>query len=231
METNTNRQVKDGLALFCDPVLFATRILGLKLWRSQREILRAIRKHSRTAIKSSHGTGKTFTLAIAVLWWLTRYEHGIVLTTSPTFRQVKTQLWAEIRRLASRSRFAFPKLKTTVLKLRGDENFAMGLSTHQAENFQGYHGKQVLIIADEAPGIQPEIWDAVEGIMAGGKVHIVLAGNPTVASGKFFDAFNRERGVWECFTIDAFDSPNLVGVMLEQLLQMDTREGGPLDQT
>ncbi len=230
MTAETQARPRNGRILFRDPVLFARHILGVQLWARQREILRAIRKHRRTAIKASHGTGKTFTLAIAVLWWLTRHEHGLVLTTSPTFRQVKTQLWTEIRRLAARSRFAFPKLKTTALKLRSVENFAMGRSTHQAESFQGYHGKQVLIIADEAPGIQPEIWDAVEGIMAGGKVHIVMAGNPTTPSGKFFDAFNRERGVWKCFTIDAFDSPNLAGLTLEQLLRMDSSEGGPLDE-
>ena len=230
MLEDAKRQAEDSRILFHDPVLFAKHILGVKLWDRQRQILRAIRKDNRTAVKASHGTGKTFTLAIAVLWWLTRYENGIVLTTSPTFRQVKTQLWAEIRRVASRSRCAFPKLKTTALKLRGEENFAIGLSTHQAENFQGYHGKQVLIVADEAPGIQEEIWDAVEGVMAGGKVHLVLAGNPTCASGKFFDAFNRERSVWQCFTIDAFASPNLAGLAIDDLLQMDPAEGGPLDK-
>jgi hypothetical protein len=45
-----------------------------------------------------------------------------------------------------------------------------------------------------------------------------------------FDAFSGERGLWKCFTIDAFDSPNLQGLSLEQLLQLDPAEGGPLDQ-
>jgi hypothetical protein len=120
-------------------------------------------------------------------------------------------------------------LKTTELKFRGDDNFALGLSTNQVENFQGYHGKHVLIIVDEAPGIAAEIWDAIAGAMAGGKVHLVIAGNPIVPSGSFYDAFNRERGLWNCITIDAFDSPNLKGITLEQLLQMDAAPGGPLD--
>jgi hypothetical protein len=47
---------------------------------------------------------------------------------------------------------------------------------------------------------------------------------------KFRDAFNRERGLWNCITIDAFDSPNLKSLTLEQLLQMDPATGGPLDQ-
>ncbi|MGO9057290.1 MAG: hypothetical protein ACLQU2_07880 [Candidatus Binataceae bacterium] len=181
-------------------------------------------------MKACHGVGKTFSLAVATLWWLARYHDGIVLTTSPTQRQVRTQLWSEIHRLVERAKVPYPKLKTTELKFRDDDNFAMGFSTNQAENFQGYHGKHVLIIADEAPGIESGIWDAVAGIMAGGKVHVVMAGNPTIASGAFFDAFTKERGLWNCFTIDAFDSPNLTGLTLEQLLRLDNADGGPLDR-
>ncbi len=180
-------------------------------------------------MKACHGIGKTFTLAVAALWWLARYREGIVLTTSPTQRQVRTQLWSEIRRAVERARVPYPKLKTTEFKFRDDNNFAIGFSTNLAENFQGYHGKYVLIIADEAPGIQSGIWDAVAGTMAGGTVHIVMAGNPTIPSGAFYDAFTKDCGLWNCLTIDPFDSPNLHGLDLEQLLRLDPAEGGPLD--
>jgi hypothetical protein len=213
-----------------DPVLFATHILGIDLWPREMEILRSIKTHRRTAVKACHGVGKTFTLAVATLWWLARYREGIVLTTSPTQRQVRTQLWTEIHRLVERAKVPYPKLKTTELKFRDDHNFAIGFSTNQAENFQGYHGKYVLIIADEAPGIESGIWDAVAGTMAGGTVHIVMAGNPTIPSGAFYDAFTNERALWNCFTISALDSPNLQGLSLEQILPMDPVEGGPLDQ-
>src|SRR6202050_377561 len=204
-----------------DPVLFAAHVLGVDLWEREAEILRSIKTHRRTAVKACHGVGKTFTIAVAALWWLARYPEGIVLTTSPTQRQVRTQLWSEIHRLVDRAKAPYPKLKTTELKFRDDNNFALGFSTNQTENFQGYHGKYVLIIADEAPGIDSGIWDAVAGTMAGGVVHIVMAGNPTVPSGAFYDAFTRERGLWSCHTISVFDSPNLKGTTLEQLLEMD----------
>ncbi|MFZ0678106.1 hypothetical protein [Candidatus Binatus sp.] len=213
-----------------DPALFATHVLGVDLWQREAEILRSIKTHRRTAVKACHGVGKTFTLAAAALWWLARYPEGIVLTTSPTQRQVRTQLWSEIHRAVERAKVPYPKLKTTELKFRDENNFAIGFSTNQSENFQGYHWKYVLIIADEAPGIDSGIWDAVAGTMAGGVVHIVMAGNPTVPSGAFFDAFVKERSLWNCFTIGAFDSPNLKGITLEQLLEMDPAEGGPLDQ-
>lgn len=213
-----------------DSVLFATHVLGAQLWEGQVEILRSIQKFRRTAIRSCHGVGKTYALAVAVLWWLARYPDGIVLTTSSTFRQVKTQLWSEIHRLIAQAKVHYPELKNTELRLRDDSNFALGFSTDRAANFQGYHGKHVLIIADEAPGIESGIWDAIAGTMAGGKVHIVMAGNPTLPSGAFYDAFTRERELWNCIRIDAFDSPNLKGIGLDELLRMDPTEGGPLDQ-
>jgi phage terminase large subunit len=213
-----------------DPVLFATQVLGTTLWEGQVEILRSIEKYPRTAVKACHAAGKTYALAIATLWWLARFEDGIVLITSPTQRQVRTQLWSEIHRLVARARILFPESNSTELKFRGDSNFAIGFSTDQAENFQGYHGKNVLIIADEAPGIESGIWDAVAGTMAGGQVHLVMSGNPVTPSGAFFDAFTRDRSLWNCITIDAFDTPNLKGLRLENLLEFDPTEGGPLDQ-
>jgi hypothetical protein len=212
-----------------DPVLFASHVLGVDLWAREVESAQTIKSHRRTAIKACHAVGKTFTLAVSALWWLARYPEGIVLTTSSTLRQVRTQLWFEIHRLVERAKVPFPKLKTTELKFRDDNNFALGFSTDQAENFQGFHGKQVLIIADEAPGIEPGIFDAIAGTMAGGRVHTVMAGNPTIPSGPFFDAFTKDCGLWKCLSIDAFDSPNLKGLNLEQLLAMDPAEGGPLD--
>lgn len=66
--------------------------------------------------------------------------------------------------------------------------------------------------------------------MSGGKVHIVTAGNPTVSSGAFYDAFHDNRGLWNCITLDVFDTPNLRGLTIEDLLKMDPQPGGPLDQ-
>jgi hypothetical protein len=219
-----------AMSLFRDPVLFARRVLGVHLWEREVEILRSVERHRRTAIKAAHGLGKTFTLAVMSLWWLARHHEGIVLTTSPTLRQVKTQLWAEIHRLVARARIPYPDLNQTELKLRGEDNFALGFSTNQGERFQGFHGKSVLMIVDEAPGIDASIWDPIAGTMAGGKVHMIMAGNPTVPAGAFYDAFTRDRTLWSCITIDAFNSPNLKGLSLEQLLEMEPTDGGPLDQ-
>ena len=118
MKTKNDQELSAEQKLFVrkvvsDPALFATHVLGVDLWQREAEILRSIKTHRRTAVKACHGVGKTFTLAGAALWWLARYPEGIVLTTSPTQRQVRTQLWSEIHRAVERAKVPYPKLKTT----------------------------------------------------------------------------------------------------------------------
>jgi len=59
---------------------------------------------------------------------------------------------------------------------------AIGLSSNEGVRFQGWHGK-ILVVIDEAPGVRPDIYEAIEGIRAGGDVRILALGNPTLASG------------------------------------------------
>jgi hypothetical protein len=55
-------------------------------------------------------------------------------------------------------------------------------------------------------------------------VHVLALGNPTIASGPFYDAFATNRDGWQTFTISAFDSPNLAGLTLEELLALPDAE-------
>ena len=82
----------------------------------------------------------------------------------------------------------------------------------------------MLIILDEAPGILPQIYEAIEGIRAGGDVRVLALGNPIISSGPFYDAFSGNREGWNQITISAFDTPNLEGVTLDQLLKMSEEE-------
>jgi phage terminase large subunit len=228
--------------IVADPVLFAERILGVELWSAEVDMLRSIERNRRTAIKACHGVGKSFCLAIATLWWLARWEDGMVLTTAPTERTVTTlTIWKEIHGLAAKSKIPFPKSNVGSMWLRDREkypdNFALALTANRPENFQGGHSKHLLIVADEAPGIQSGIWDAIAGSLTGTDTRIVMAGNPTIPLGAFYDAFHRERGMWNCITMGVFDTPNLQGFGpdwrrgIQQLLNLDRRPGGPLDET
>jgi len=131
-----------------DPVRFCHGLLRQDLWPLQEAILRAVASRSRVAVKACHASGKTFVAAVAVLWFVTRYRDGIVVTTAPTWTQVEKLLWGEIHRAVQSSRIAFPQLSKTELRI-GAGNYALGLSTNEGVRFQGFHGR-VLIVVDEA---------------------------------------------------------------------------------
>ena len=225
MQKNTltkNEQVRFS-RMFSEPVRFSCGVLGHDPWSMQRKIMRAIANHKKVAVKACHASSKTFTAADIVLWWTCYYRKGIVITTAPTWTQVEKILWKEIHTAAKRdSRVKFPPLNKTEIPIDKD-NYAIGISTNEGVRFQGWHG-QVLIVLDEAPGIQSDIWDSLEGMRAGGDVRILALGNPTIIGGPFYDVFRRNLKGWTPFTISAFDTPNLRGLTLEDVLSHDQED-------
>lgn len=209
MKTETVSKLR---AIIQDPVRYSKRLMQADLWEGQHWILRSIMQRGRTAVKACHASGKTFAAALAVLWWITRYPDGIAVTTAPTWLQVEKLLWGDIHKALAKSRIAYPTANLTELTL-GEGNYALGISTNESERFQGFHGMRVLMVLDEAPGVRNPIYDAIEGIRAGGDVRVLALGNPVIASGPFHEAFTTQRESWRTKTISAFDTPNLAPLM------------------
>jgi|GEM_PF-382368 len=212
---------------------FAASSLHHDHWEKPNAILDSIAVNRKTAVKSCHASGKTFLSADAVLWWISRWDSAIAISTAPTWKQVQHLLWGEIRSSVRKGIYGIPSsgLTSTQLKL-SDKNYALGISTNEGVNFQGFHSDHILFVLDEAPGVDPAIWDAIEGAAAGGHVAILAIGNPIVPSGTFYDAFNAKRHLWNRFTISAFDTPNLQGVsytFTDPILQREVTLGSGKD--
>ncbi len=192
-----------------DPVEFQKHQLCRTLWQKQKEILWSVYNNPLTSVKGCHASGKTFAAAGLPPWWLVRHRTGKVFTTAPTLRQVKS-FWKDVAvaRLGGPVKQILPEPTSTGLEI-GPDRYAFGASSSAGVNIQGLHGSDVLIIADEAPGIESDIWDAIEGIRAGGNVHVLELGNPVIPSGHFYDSFTRNRSIYHCISISAFDTPNL----------------------
>ncbi len=84
-----------------------------------------------------------------------------------------------------------------------------GFTAREAEAVAGMSGRNLLYIVDEASGIKPEIFEAIEGNRAGG-ARIVLFSNPTRTSGEFYDAFNSKARFYSLHTISSEETPNVV---------------------
>lgn len=206
-----NNLAKIALTARAHPEFFVSAVLGSHLWSKQAEILNAVRDHRRVAVRSGHGTGKTKCAAFAALWFLMSYPQSRVITTAPTWSQVEQLLWREIRAEHTNARIPLGGvLSSTKLEL-GPEWVAMGLSTDVPERFQGHHAEHLLLIVDEASGVDEAVYIAGEGFLTSANARILLIGNPTRNSGQFYRAFHSERDTWHRLSISAFDSPTFTG--------------------
>lgn len=221
-----------------DPVLFARQVLKHETWSKQEEIHRALVSHSLVAVKGCHASTKTFTAAEHIVYFLSKAfvegKDAIAVTLGPTARQVRINVWKELRKnlVGSLINFREPNQMEWTLD---EKIYAIGFGVTAdtgggATRLHGIQADRKLIIVDEAPGIALDIWDALDGLRAGGDVTIAALGNPIVPGGKFYEIFTMLSEKWKCITIDAFDSPNLKGITLEQLAAMPLHEGGPLDE-
>lgn len=203
-------QLQPHLMVQENPEWFVQNILGNRLWKKQKEILNAVWKHKRVAIRSCHASGKTFTASNVVLTFLAAFPESAVITTAPTARQVEHVLWREIRGMVANSKYPLADKEPLKTKWELAENwFALGLSVNQPEAFQGFHNKHILFVVDEASGVADEIFEAIEGGLSGGTSKLLMIGNPTRNSGYFYEAFKQSNV--KKIRISAFDTPNLEG--------------------
>lgn len=196
-------QCKDIVAKWqASPIVRHYSFSDKRLWAKQEEVLWAVRKHKRTAVKSCNSAGKTFVAADVALDWLITRPSSIVVTTAPTFHQVETILWREIRHACFTAKIPIGATPLNTELKFSDKWYAVGISTDNPVNFQGKHSEtgNLLVIIDEASGITQEIWEMVDAL---NPAAVLAIGNPLEATGPFADAFQSD--LWHKITISAQD--------------------------
>lgn len=195
-----------------DPVGFVHRILGEETWSGQDRILQAVRDERHVAVQACFGPGKSWTAARLVCWWLSVWPEGsaFAVTTAPTFNQVRAILWQEIAR-AHAGRL--PGRLNQTEWLIGDRLVGLGrspkdtASTLASPAFQGIHAERVLAVIDEASGVSPSVFAAVEGFATTEGSRVLAIGNPDDPSGEFA----RRCARWHNIRLSAFDTPAFTG--------------------
>lgn len=195
-----------------DPAAFVAQALRIEPEPWQAEALAAIGSRDRLAVRSGHGVGKSAWLSWLILWWLLTRFPARVAVTAPTAHQLGDVLWGEIAKWHRRLPDALGaelNLKSERIELSAapNESFAAARTARrdQPEAFQGFHCEHMLFLADEASGIDDEIFEAGAGAMSTPGAKTVLTGNPTRNSGYFFDAFHRLRGRWWTLKVSSED--------------------------
>lgn len=195
-----------------DPVGWVQERLRQTVWSKQREILAAVRDHRRVAVRSGHGVGKSWTAALVVCWWLDTHPPGtaFVVSTAPTFSQVRAILWRYIRKHHRSGELAGRVNQTEWLI--DDELVGYGRkpADHDESGFQGIHARYVLVVLDEACGIPEQLWIAADALATGPDCRILAIGNPDNPASHFRKVCTPGSS-WHQISISAFDSPNLTG--------------------
>ena len=178
-----------------DPSYFNDVILQRgPMWSAQKKWSKAVVAYRQVCIESGNMTGKGWWVAGLILWYLWTRKESLVYVTGPGQTSLGAVLWKEVRRAVEGSRFwragllpavVSPGIKAspaTVVVRPGWQ--ALGFSTTSVERASGHHAKSLLVVCEEASGIEQEAWDAIESL---GYERLVAIGNPIRADGHFAD--------------------------------------------
>jgi hypothetical protein len=223
-----------------DPVAWAEDVLGVVLWSKQKEILRSIASNKRTAVKSCHSIGKSFTCGVAAAWWISTRDNCMVQSTAPTYSQVHAQLWEEIRKLhvkaglIGRTTQGDTWLKPMVVNGRVTD-VLVGEGKKPADtNIHGFHGTHrpdgVFAILDEGCGIATPLFTGAEAITTAGFDRQLTTGNPDDPNTEFGRIFREGGEQWNLITVSAFDTPLYTGEDKELLTWAAIKDRGNPDK-
>jgi len=197
---------------------------GIDPW--QREVLRDYGRGERLiSLRACHGPGKTAVIAWCIVHHNTCRFPQKTVATAPTRGQLFDALFAETVMWMGklpRPIFDLFEIKSDRIELKASkkESFfsARTARRESPEALQGVHAPHVLLVVDEASGVDEAIFEAAVGSMSGHNATTILASNPTKTSGFFFDTQNKLKkrgledtrsGTWKCYHIGQEDSPRV----------------------
>jgi hypothetical protein len=173
-----------------NPHLFNTVILGrAPYWTKQIEICEAVAQCKTVIVPTGNSVGKSYCAAGLILWWVYTRPGSLVVTTAPSQTLLGTVLFKEIRRAKATSLIPLPgritdspTVSPQMLAVDGTGWGVLGIATRGVERLSGQHNPDLLVVVDEASGIEDEIWEALD---SQNPRKLVVFGNPLRAEGRF----------------------------------------------
>lgn len=206
---------------------------GPRKW--QREVLQALADHIaqnkgkidfdtfRLALSSGRGIGKSALVSWVVLWMMSTRIGSSVIVSANSESQLRSVTWAEITKWLSMSLNShwweisatrvmpakwIAELVERDLK-KGTRYWSLEGKLWSAENPDSYAGIHnadgVMVIFDEASGIDDAIWAVTSGFFTENTPHRfwLSFSNPRRNTGYFFECFHSKRAFWTTKIVDA----------------------------
>jgi phage terminase large subunit len=198
------------------PIAFVREVLLAEPDPWQIEALRLLaRGHTRISVKSGHGVGKTTFAAWSILWFIVTRLPFKCACTAPTSPQLFDVLWPELlkwfQRLPKPWQDTFAITADHITHKSDQESFVTARTSRpeQPEAMAGLHSQNILIVADEASGIDERVYEAASGSMSSAGAITILIGNPVRDSGYFWRTHTLEAHRWATLTVSSVNSPRV----------------------
>ena len=193
-----------------DPVGFVTEVLGDAgtPYSKQAEMLDALVHERRVSVVGANGSGKDWVAGRAMLWWLETRPEAKALTVGPTQRQVDEIVWQEMREAyAAATDVLSGRMFRSAYRI-DERRFALGFSTDNPLNIQGFHSEELLVVVTEAHAMPQLHMDAIKRLQPN---RLLLVGNALSRDGEFYASHHAKRNLYHRIAISAFDTPNFTG--------------------
>lgn len=184
-----------------------------EVWSKQAEILESVKVNRYTAVHSAHDMGKSFIASRAIAWWIATHPPGsaFVVSTAPSAAQVSAIMWREVTKIHRKAglvgqinRAGYPQWF-----IDGElVGYGRKPADYEQSAFQGIHAEHVLVIIDEACGVNQNLYDAVDSLVTNENARVLAIGNPDDPSSHFNKVCQPGSG-WNVVHLDGLRSPNI----------------------
>lgn len=209
------------------PVEFVVDIIGANPEPYQAEILEAVRDNGKVSVRSGHGTGKTALLAWTIIWYLITRPYARIPCTAPTQHQLQDILWAEIAKWLNHSGLNDALVwssETVHMKGYKPTWFAVARTARDPNALQGFHGKNLLFVIDEASGVNDALYQPIMGALTEENAKLIMCGNPTMLSGFFYDSHHGTAEKYATFKLDGSKSARVNPTFVQDIIDMFGRD-------
>ncbi len=191
-----------------DPVAFIAHVLpnAGTPYPKQLEMLNLVAHERRVSVVGCNGAGKDWVAARVILWWLETRPKAKVVVISPTQRQIEHILWPELATAIANADVPLSGKLTQSRYTIAPDRFAIAFSTNKPDCIQGFHSPELLLIVDEAHGVEQPYMDAA---MRLNPTKTLMIGNALPKPGEFFDSHHSKQAAYKRLKIAAADTPNI----------------------
>ena len=143
--------------------------------------------------------------------------------TAPSSPQLFDALWPELVKWFN----LLPKgwrdlwdITSDHITLKADQECFITARTSRPdrpEAMSGLHSAHVLLVADEASGVDEAVYEAASGSMSSTGAITLLIGNPTRSTGYFHSCFALQGDRWFTMRVSGLDSPRVTKDFVEEI--------------